>query len=183
MPDDELLAKAYRQVIPLKGHARVTHESSKHSNRPNEQVLRRRLAATQSATTGPALSDGHLQQTESADETYRISGVSGEAIRRLRREAKKIRETLDLHGLDRDQARALVHHFIGNACDRGVTRVRIIHGQGHGSTDGASILRSLTRHWLTQMPQVLGYVTPGANDGGRGAVLILLRSPKGRDHL
>lgn len=172
----KLLAQAYRQVIPLKGHTRVTHQTASSPTRVSQQVLARRLRATTGPSANAKLSDGDPYSLEEAPEAFKVSGVSGEALRRLRREASKIRESLDLHGLSRDQARVAMHHFVQTAARRGITRVRIVHGQGYGSEGGTSVLRYLARHWLTQMPEVLGFVTPPPADGGKGAVLALLRS-------
>ena len=174
--DQELLAQAYRQVIPLKGHHRVKHEPASRDHRPSAQTLQRRSRASESAVRSVGLSDGDLHTLTQPAESYRAQGVSGEALRRLRREAAQIREQLDLHGLSRDRARAIVQDFVKSAQSRGINRVIIIHGQGYGSTDGAGVLRHLTRHWLAQMPQVLGFMTPNPAQGGKGAVVVLLRS-------
>ena len=173
--DAELLAKAYRQVIPLKGHARVTHETSKPSPRISQQIINRRAQATAEPLTQARLSDGDPHTLQDAPESWRAAGVSGEALRRLRREGDRVRQCLDLHGLTRDQARITLQHFVASASQNGISRVRIIHGQGYGSAGGNAVLRYMARHWLTQMPQVLGFVTPNAAQGGKGAVLVLLR--------
>lgn len=182
LSDEEatLLAQAYRQVIPLKGHARVTHQSQSAPLRPSQQVLERRARATAEPTASAKLSDGDPYSLDDAPETYRAQGVSGEALRRLRREADRVRECLDLHGLTRDQARVALQHFVKSAASRGVTRVRVIHGQGYGSQGGTSVLRYLARHWLAQMPDVLGFVTPPPAQGGKGAVVALLRASQSR---
>ena len=177
----KLLEQAYRQVIPLKGHARVTHEPQRLPARPSQQVLQRRARATEQPVSNAKLSDGDPYTLDDAPDSYRASGVSGEALRRLRREAARVRECLDLHGLTRDQARVAIQHFVQAASSRGVTRVRIIHGQGYGSQGGTSVLRYLARHWLAQMPQVLGFVTPTPSEGGKGAVIALLRSSQARN--
>lgn len=174
--DKELLAQAYRQVIPLKGHHRVTHEPPRHEGRPSAQTLNRRARSSEAATRVLGPSDGDPHTFAQPLETYRTSGVSAQALRRLRRDAARIREQLDLHGLTRDQARAMVLHFVKQAHSRGINQIIIIHGQGYGSTGGSSVLRQLTRHWLTQMPEVLGFITPNPAQGGKGAVAVLLRS-------
>ncbi|MCD8538202.1 MAG: Smr/MutS family protein [Burkholderiaceae bacterium] len=182
LSDEELklLTQAYRQVIPLKGHARVTHQSQSSPWRPSQQAMERRARAVAEPGANAKLSDGDPYTLDDAPETYRAAGVSGEALRRLRREADKVRECLDLHGLTRDQARVTLQHFVRAATSRGVTRVRVIHGQGYGSQGGTSVLRYLARHWLAQMPEVLGFVTPAPAQGGKGAVLALLRASQSR---
>jgi DNA-nicking Smr family endonuclease len=173
--DAQLLAQAYRQVIPLKGHARVRHEPDQTPRRASEQTLQRRAQATADSPARAGLSDGDPLTVKEAQEDYRASGISSEMLRRLRREGSQVRQCLDLHGLTRDQARITLQHFIQTASAHGIHRVRIIHGQGYGSQGGNAVLRYLTRHWLTQMPEVLGFVTPNAAQGGKGAVLVLLR--------
>jgi DNA-nicking Smr family endonuclease len=181
--DAELLAQAYRQVIPIKGHARVTHEPLRQPIH-QEQVARRRANAATTTATEAGLSDGDPFSLDDVPDAYRASGISNQAVRQLKRQAASVRETLDLHGLTRDQARLALQHFVGQATARGISKVRVIHGQGYGSRDGASVLRYLARHWLQQMPAVLAFVTPPATDGGKGAVLVLLRTPQvGHDRL
>jgi len=174
--DSELLAHALAQVIPIKGHARVVHQPPKPSSNP----IRRAVSdlwdlEAQAHTWGPALSDTDTEHDDNLD-SFRRSGVSTQALRQVRRAGQAVRECLDLHGLTRDQARVAVSHFVKSAARNGVSRVRIIHGQGYGSANGAAVLKQQTRHWLTQMPEVLGFVTPAAREGGKGAVVVLIKS-------
>jgi|AntAceMinimDraft_1070359.scaffolds.fasta_scaffold05652_2 DNA-nicking Smr family endonuclease len=175
--DAQLLAQALAQVIPLKGRQRVVHRTPV----PRVNPTRRQHAAEMSAVDLP-LSDGVARDPADVLESFQRPGVSGEILRRLKRESPKIRESLDLHGLNREQARLAVGHFIQTAASQGIKRVRIIHGQGFGSSLGAGLLRQQTRHWLTQIHEVLAFVGAPAQDGGKGAVLVLLRTPKLSDH-
>ncbi len=174
--DAQLLAQALAQVIPLRGRQRVTHD------KPDPTVNFQRRQAAGSEPDGFPLSDGDTSSQAQVLETFHRSGVSSETLRRLKRDSHTVRETLDLHGLNRDQARLSVAHFVNAAAQQGVKRVRIVHGQGFGSTHGGALLRQQTRHWLTQMPDVLAFVGAPAQDGGKGAVLVLLRSTKLCDH-
>jgi DNA-nicking Smr family endonuclease len=180
--DQELLAQAYRQVIALKGHRRVVHQRPCVHAGLSEQTRHRRANALEDVRYEHTLSDGDPEYAQNTLENYRVSGVAEETLRRLRREARQITETLDLHGLNREQARAIVTHFIENARARGIYRVCIIHGQGFGSNLGTSVLRYLTRHWLSQMPAVLAFTSPPQTNGGKGAVLVLLRSTQSIHH-
>jgi DNA-nicking Smr family endonuclease len=56
--------------------------------------------------------------------------------------------------------------------------VRIVHGKGLRSPQKISILRQLVRGWLMQRDEVLAYCQAKPQDGGEGALLVLLRSPK-----
>jgi len=175
--DAQLLAQALAQVIPLKGRQRVLHQTPIPQVSPN-----RRRNATETPVAGLPLSDGAVVDPTDVLESFQRPGVSGEILRRLKRESPKIRESLDLHGLNREQARLAVGHFIQNAANQGIKRVRIIHGQGFGSSLGAGLLRQQTRHWLTQIQEVLAFAGAPNHDGGKGAVLVLLRTPKISDH-
>lgn len=172
--DAELLSRALAQVIPIRGHARVVHEQPK----KHGSLARRIARESHGPVQPPALSDVD-RDPASTLEAYRRDGVPSEALRRLKRQGETVRECLDLHGLTRDQARAAVNHFVRSAAQTGVARLRIIHGQGYGSATGTAVLRQQTRHWLTQLPEVLGFVTPNARSGGKGAVLVLLKSGHG----
>jgi DNA-nicking Smr family endonuclease len=174
--DAELLAHALSQVIPIKGHARVIHQAPRPSSNPIRRTASDlRSLDSQADTWGPALSDTQTGHGDILD-TFRRSGVSTQALRQIKREGQAVRECLDLHGLTRDQARLAVNHFVKSAARHGVSRVRIIHGQGYGSANGAAVLKQQTRHWLTQMPEVLGFVTPAAREGGKGAVVVLIKT-------
>lgn len=173
--DAQLLAQALSQVIPLRGRQRVTHAT------PTPPITFQRRQVV-SEVDGYPLSDGDTSGQAQVLESFHRSGISSEILRRLRRDSHIVRETLDLHGLNRDQARLAVAHFINAAAQQGVKRVRLVHGQGFGSTHGGALLRQQTRHWLTQMPDVLAFVGAPAQDGGKGAVLVLLRSSQLSDH-
>lgn len=170
--DAQLLAQALTQVIPLRGRQRVTHE------KPIPTVSPHRRQSSVTEPTGLPLSDGDTSGQAQVLESFHRSGVSSETLRRLRRDSSRVRESLDLHGLNREQARLSVAHFVKVAAQQGVKRVRIIHGQGFGSTHGGALLRQQTRHWLTQIDEVLAFVGAPSQDGGKGAVLVLLRSPQ-----
>ena len=173
-PDDEkLFRQAMRDVTPLRTTERVTHRTR---HQPGNIQQKRKNASTSASSPGAPLSDFQYDPSTSSNSFHRTNGVSSDALRRLRKQAHSVRATLDLHGMTVEQARNELAAFIHHCCEHQYKRVRIIHGQGFGSSSGASILRLQTRHWLSQMPQVLGYVSPDAANGGEGAVLVLLRS-------
>lgn len=112
--DAQLLAQALAQVIPLRGRQRVTHAKPA----PPINLQRRQAAATE--PDGFPLSDGDTSGQAQVLESFHRSGVSSEALRRLKRDSHIVRETLDLHGLNRDQARLSVAHFVNAATQQGV---------------------------------------------------------------
>ena len=84
------------------------------------------------------------------------------------------RELAKEHGLTVDEARDTVAAFLSENQARNHRCVRIVHGKGYGSVGGQSILKELVRRWLKQRREVMCFVEAPPNDGGGGAVLVLL---------
>lgn len=121
------------------------------------------------------LSD-HLPEDAHTDEKqFARSGVSNQRLRKLQRGHWPITATLDLHGLNRDQARLQLVDFLQRCKAREVQCARIIHGRGLSSANGEPVLKQMTRHWLRQHADVLGFVEARPEEGGAGAVVVLLR--------
>lgn len=123
----------------------------------------------------PALSDG-ADVPFDGDQmpSYFRPGAGSQAVRRLRRGEWRVEAHLDLHGMNRDQARTAVGTLLANATSDGLRCVRIVHGKGLGSSDRAPVLATLTRRWLLQSASVIAFTQARAVDGGAGALLVLL---------
>lgn len=116
---------------------------------------------------------------EGGDEpSYLRSGLASSVLRDLRRGRWVIQDEIDLHGLNREQARHALAAFLANALRHGVRCVRIIHGKGLGSPGKEAILRRLVRGWLMQKIETLAYCQAKPQDGGEGAVIVLLRTQR-----
>lgn len=98
------------------------------------------------------------------------------ALRKLRRGQALLQDSLDLHGLNSDEARLLLLEFLRHATQHDLRHVCIIHGKGWHTDGGEGILKTRTRHWLTQCAEVLAFCEAPPNAGGGGAVLVLLKS-------
>ncbi len=107
------------------------------------------------------------------------NGLSRMTLRKLRRGQLQVEDSLDLHGLDSDGARKLLLEFLREAARRNLRCVRIIHGKGRHGAGGEGILKTRTRHWLTQCPEVLAFCEAPPSHGGGGAVLLLLKANPG----
>jgi len=99
-------------------------------------------------------------------------------LRRLR--AGKIRPelTVDLHGLTRDEAFARLCNAIAGAAVAGNRCVLVIHGRGHHTADGRSVLKDSLADWIVRPPlanRVMEYCVAQSRDGGVGASYLLLR--------
>ena len=107
--------------------------------------------------------------------SYAQPGVGPDVVRKLRKRHWPVQDELDLHGMNRDQARDAVVDFLHRANRRGVRCVRIVHGIGYGSPKGQPVLRGIVHSWLVQMGEVIAFCVAGKKDGGHGALVVLLR--------
>lgn len=130
--------------------------------------------ARRTGTTNPVADTLSDNQDGDAPEEYRRNGLSRLALRSLKR--CRIQDNLDLHGNTVEAARVLLQQFLSEASLRQLRCVRVIHGKGINSRGNEAVLRTHTRHWLTQHPEVLAFCPAPASEGGSGAVLILLKA-------
>jgi DNA-nicking Smr family endonuclease len=115
------------------------------------------------------------EATEMGEElSYVRPGLPRQVLRRLRSQWVAQAE-LDLHGLNRLEAKHELAGFLHECRRRGVRCVRIVHGKGLGSKNREPVLKLHVRHWLCQRDEVLAYVQARPADGGGGAVMVLLK--------
>lgn len=114
----------------------------------------------------------------SAGETlyYARTGPQQRLLQRLRRGQLPCEAELDLHGMTIAQAQNEVARFLSYCGERGLRTVRIIHGKGYGSREQAPVLKSRINHWLREQQEVLAFCSSRPDQGGTGAVNVLLRS-------
>lgn len=117
--------------------------------------------------------DGLLDEDPSL--SYAQPGVGPDVVRKLRKRHWPVQDELDLHGMNRDEARDALTAFLYHANRRGVRCVRIVHGIGYGSPKGQPVLRGIVHSWLVQKNEVVAFCVAGKKDGGHGALIVLLR--------
>jgi DNA-nicking Smr family endonuclease len=130
-----------------------------------------------------ALSDGFDVSTLlDTDDTlsFRRPGIGPDVTRRLRRGDWSIQREIDLHGLRSDDARHALADFIRSAHRQGLRCVRVVHGKGLGSPGKTPVLKGKVHSWLVQKNNVLAFVQARGDEGGAGAVVVLLRPAPGR---
>ena len=119
--------------------------------------------------------DAHDLDVESGDELgYRRDGISESVLRRLRRGEYAIRDEIDLHGMTQDEARAALGAFLAEAMLHDRRCVRVIHGKGRGSGHRGPVLKSAVNRWLRRHAAVAAFCSARRNDGGTGALYVLL---------
>lgn len=167
--DAALFREAVQGVKPLRRSGRLPPERQAPSPRPL-QFEADEQAALQEMRDGPLPDIG--------DElSFRGDGLQDSTFRRLRRGAYRVEAELDLHGLRADEAKLAIVRFLADSQHRGARCVRIIHGKGLRSKGAGPVLKQRVDGWLRQRQDVLAFVSARREDGGTGAVYVLLRAP------
>lgn len=130
----------------------------------DERVMQELLEASDEATS-----------YESGDELKFIrDGYSSRLLKKLRRGDYAIQDELDLHGLIASDAKQETHAFINECARDNVRAIRIIHGKGRNSAGRTPVLKNMLLGWLSKNQYVIAVCSTPANDGGTGAVYVLL---------
>jgi DNA-nicking Smr family endonuclease len=185
--DRELREKALRQkleeeanlfkaevkdVVPIRAAARVRIAG------PSPLPLPKQKLADEQAALKASLSDDiDIERLLDTDESlsFRQPGLGIEVVRKLRRGEWSIQAQLDLHGLRSDEARLALVAFLGEALNSNQRCLRVIHGKGLGSINKEPVLKGKVLKWLIQRDEVMAFCQARPNDGGSGALLVLLR--------
>ena len=96
----------------------------------------------------------------------------------LRRGDFSVQAQLDLHGMGQSEARDAVERFLTESRRLKRRCVLIVHGRGLHSKDQIPVLKQQLQGWLSQKrigKLVLAFATARPQDGGAGALYVLLR--------
>jgi DNA-nicking Smr family endonuclease len=171
--DEDLLREALKGVAPLRnsGKARLQRPLPSpvpaQTVREDQQVLQDSLSYDMPVEIGLEMGDELL---------FLRNGLSSQILKKLRRGYWATQDHLDLHALRTEEARALLVRFLNNALVHGLRCVRIVHGKGLRSRNGEPVLKRKIGNWLSQRDEVLAFVQARPEDGGSGAVMVLLKS-------
>jgi DNA-nicking Smr family endonuclease len=176
--DDDAFEAAMAGVRPIerRQHAPQPHYRDPVPLSDRERRVRRGLDAL---VNGDVPFD--LRDSEEVIEGC-VPGLDPRVLRQLRAGDFTPQADLDLHGCDAETARGLVEAFVVESHARGLRCLRIVHGRGNRSPNGAVLKPSLPR-WLARGPArliVLAFTSAPQSDGGTGASYILLRRGPGR---
>ena len=165
----ELFRAAMRDVKPL---GQVKQLPARERRRPRAASRRAddALVLADSLRLDPADLD-----VESGEELrFRREGVQESVLRRLRQGHYAVRDEIDLHGLTQDEARHALGAFLAESALHGRHCVRVIHGKGRGSGQRGPVLKSAVNRWLRRHGAVRAFCSARRNDGGTGALYVLL---------
>lgn len=105
---------------------------------------------------------------------YLKDGHPPRLLRALKRGQYAVQDALDLHRMTAAQAEQAIREFLAESRRYGRLSVCIVHGKGLRSSAEAPVLKNLTDRMLRQRADVLAFASAQPQNGGTGAVLVLL---------
>jgi DNA-nicking Smr family endonuclease len=167
--DPQAFRRAMADVRPLAAKATVATRPQPRAVARFTRARRETQAMEGQPGRSPAVHDagGRLQ--------FRRPGVGEEVMRKLARGQFPVEAEADLHGMRLHPAQDALREFIGDCVVRRLRCVRIIHGKGLRSGPDGPVLKIAVSHWLRNYDAVAAYTSARPDDGGSGAVYVLLR--------
>ncbi len=110
--------------------------------------------------------------------SFRRSGIQERLLSRLRNGHFSMEAELDLHGMTIPLAQQALTTFIADCQHYHIRYARVIHGKGWGSKDHKPVIKTWLNGWLREMEEVLAFCSARIEDGGTGALYVLLRRDK-----
>jgi DNA-nicking Smr family endonuclease len=105
-------------------------------------------------------------------------GLQHGLLRKLRRGQFSIGAELDLHGMTVPLARRALREFLARCLLADTRCVRVIHGKGLSTPNRPPVLKARVNTWLQQDGHVLAFCSSRPQDGGTGALYVLLKKPR-----
>jgi DNA-nicking Smr family endonuclease len=167
--DGGLFRKAVRGARPLR-------QDRNSQPRPKRKPVPLQRRHDEQEVLASLLSDDFNPDIETGEELhFARGGVQQRVLRKFRRGQYAIEAELDLHGRTVPEARELVSAFLRQMRAGGKRCVRIIHGKGLSSEGKLPVLKIRVNSWLRQKDDVLAFSSARPQDGGTGAVYVLLK--------
>ncbi|MFK7889367.1 MAG: Smr/MutS family protein [Granulosicoccus sp.] len=114
--------------------------------------------------------------------SYTQAGVQRSVLKKLKSGKYSIQSEIDLHGLTVAEAQQELSIFLKEARNRRHLCVRVIHGKGRKQAERAPRLKPAVNQWLQRNKSVLAFCSARSNDGGTGAVYVLLKREDPGNH-
>lgn len=176
--DKALFLQAVHDVTPLRTSNKhgITTKSLSTTQQDAFRLRRQHALGYEKISTLHHTSDIFLPEDVTRLHEY-INPICGpDVLKKLKKGRWPIINSIDLHGATLDQARLRLDYFLKHSLAEGFKCVRIVHGKGYGSKASGPVLPTIVRKWLAQLDFVLAFSDCAPNEGGSGAVKILLRT-------
>jgi len=107
--------------------------------------------------------------------SFTAPGLQHNVLKKLRKGHFGRDAEIDLHGLNSNEAKRQLLHFLHDCVKDGCRCVHIVHGKGYRSADNHPVLKNNLNLWLRQHQDVQAFCSAPPKDGGAGAVFVLLQ--------
>jgi DNA-nicking Smr family endonuclease len=118
------------------------------------------------------------QRTVSGADTlsFQHTGLQHKKFTQLKQGKLRIDATLDLHEHTRDEALIATDDFLTRCQNKRLRVVCLIHGKGLYSSHDEPVLKNMLNQYLRSHPAVLAFHSARHNQGGTGALIVLLKA-------
>ncbi|NVK03141.1 MAG: Smr/MutS family protein [Oceanospirillaceae bacterium] len=106
---------------------------------------------------------------------FALPGVQLKLLKRMQAGHLGWDAGVDLHGFSIDAAREELHSFVDEAKKRGLRGLLVVHGKAYTEPGKPALLKSYVTDWLQQIEGVLAFCSAQPQDGGTGALYVLLK--------
>ena len=155
---------------------KLEHDKVHHAPKPVKPIPAQRIADNKQVLDDMFSDESYAEDVETGEELFFVrEGLQQQLIRKLRRGQLSVTAELDLHGYIVADARIALTEFLKDCRRHGDRCVRIVHGKGHGSRQKLPILKNKVNAWLQQRDEILAFCSARPNDGGTGAIYVLLK--------
>lgn len=176
LPEDEkkLFHDAMQNVKPLHKKTKLI---SSHVNKPIKICKPKVKQVHQKQTLVTYSVNKHLQVGSEEILSFKRFGINQKQLSDLKNAKNRYTAKIDLHGMSPDQAASKLSNFVHHSCAQNIKIVLVIHGKG-GHDNKPPIIKNMVYSYLQNLPQVLALHSAKPQDGGCGAIYVLLRSRK-----
>ncbi len=167
--DSALFRQTIGKVKAVKSDNLLLTPSKKPNPYPKEQALTIKNSFVKSIETDIET----LYQEDSI--SFIAPGLQKNVLKKLRKGIFGLSATLDLHGLNSQQANTELTRFLHFSVEDGYRCVHIIHGKGYRSENNQPVLKNEINVCLRQHKDVQAFCSASPQHGGTGAVFVLLK--------
>ncbi|MDF2181144.1 DNA endonuclease SmrA [Neptuniibacter sp. CAU 1671] len=153
--------------------------SAQRPHRVNPNAAARRRAALAGAEG--ELTTSEIEWLHPLDPlAWKRDGVQEGVYKNLRLGHYQVDARLELMRKTPGQALDDLLSFIRECIKLDIRTVLITHGRSHQRTDSANKMKSYLSHWLPLLPEVMAFHWAQPQQGGHGAIYVLLRKSESK---
>lgn len=167
-----LFLDAVKDVVPL-----VSKNVAEYKPKPTQLIRQKQL--DDAKINSDAMDDDYNRNIATGSELiYAAANTNTRILKKLKRGHYKVERYLDLHGMNKIEAKAAISKFYTQVIADDIRVIAIVHGKGNSSSN-KPVLKPMVANWLATHSKVLAFCSAPAAQGGTGCTLVLLRKNKG----